>query len=108
MGELATVAWSSAASFRGSDKRGGANGARIALEAQRSWVCNKPELLNALAALASRAESGLSLADMIVFAGTVAVESAAAAAGVTIEAWLHPGRADASQRANRCRDLWRS
>ena len=98
---LVRTAWASAASFRGTDKRGGANGARIRLEPQRSWAVNDPtslaETLEALERL--RADSGVavSLADLIVLAGTVAVESAAKDAGFPTTVSFSPGRVDATQ-----------
>ncbi|GAB95923.1 catalase-peroxidase [Kineosphaera limosa] len=102
--QLVKTAWASAGSFRGSDKRGGANGGRVRLEPQRSWAVNDPaELATALEALEGIAsafnESGtqISLADLIVFAGGVGVEEAAKAAGHTVTVPFSPGRTDASQ-----------
>ena len=102
--QLVRTAWASASTFRGSDKRGGANGARIRLEPQRSWAVNEPaELASVLATLeglrgaAAAAGTRISLADMIVLAGGVGVEQAARAAGYAIEVPFAPGRADASQ-----------
>jgi len=99
--QLVSTAWAAASSFRGSDKRGGANGARIRLEPQRSWEVNEPEKLAlALKKLEEvRAASGLevSLADLIVLAGGVGVELAAKAAGFDITAPFTPGRVDATQ-----------
>ena len=98
--------WASAASFRGTDKRGGANGARIRLEPQRNWEVNEPaELGKALAALAKVQEefnkqSGgkrVSLADVIVLGGCAAVEQAAMRAGHDVKVPFTPGRMDASQ-----------
>ena len=96
--ELVTTAWDSARTFRGSDKRGGANGARIRLEPQRSWVGNEPERLNkVLSKLEDIANKfNISLADAIVLAGNVGVENAAKQAGVTIEVPFAPGRGDAT------------
>ena len=104
--QLVATAWASASTFRGTDKRGGANGARIRLEPQRSWPVNDPaQLEQVLAALeAIQAEFNnahecgkvLSLADLIVLAGGAAVEQAAAGAGVDIEVPFTPGRTDAS------------
>ena len=95
--ELVATAWDSARTFRGSDLRGGANGARIRLAPQRDWEGNEPErlqrVLGVLEPLA--AESGASLADTIVLAGSVGVEQAARAAGVDIEVPFAPGRGDA-------------
>jgi len=105
--ELVATAWGSAATYRGSDMRGGANGARIRLEPQKDWEVNQPaELTKVLEALESiqkafndAAGGGkkVSLADMIVLGGSAAVEQAAKAAGQTIEVPFTPGRSDASQ-----------
>ncbi|MDN6352669.1 MAG: catalase/peroxidase HPI [Corynebacterium sp.] len=108
--QLVKTAWASISSYRGSDKRGGANGARIRLEPQRSWEANEPkELDRVLSALediqkevnAEFSESGsgkhLSLADLIVLAGNAAIEQAAAAGGHTVAVPFTPGRVDASQ-----------
>ncbi|WP_042421940.1 catalase/peroxidase HPI [Streptacidiphilus anmyonensis] len=105
--ELVSTAWASASSFRGSDKRGGANGARIRLQPQAGWEVNDPDqLAQVLRTLegvqqAFNAElSGgkhVSLADVIVLAGGVGVEQAAKAAGVTVEVPFTPGRGDATQ-----------
>ena len=97
--ELVTTAWDSARTFRGSDLRGGANGARIRLEPQRSWVGNEPERLNKVLAVLEpiAAEVGASVADIIVLAGGVGVEKAAKAAGFNIEVPFAPGRGDATQ-----------
>ena len=99
IGELVATAWDSARTFRGSDMRGGANGARIRLEPQRSWAGNEPERLNkVLAVLESiAAEVGASVADIIVLAGNVGVEHAAKAAGVSVNVPFTPGRGDATQ-----------
>ena len=104
--ELVSTAWASASSFRGSDKRGGANGARIRLAPQKDWDVNEPEkLAKVLATLEgiqkafNAAVSGgkkVSLADLIVLAGGAAVEQAAKAAGHAIEVPFTPGRTDAS------------
>lgn len=103
--ELVYTAWSSASTFRGSDKRGGANGSRIRLEPQRSWEVNEPEQLQrVLGALEeikydfdSKARRGkrISLADLIVLAGGVAVEEAARDGGVPVSVQFVPGRMDA-------------
>lgn len=97
--ELVATAWDSARTFRGSDKRGGANGARIRLAPQNTWEGNEPErlakVLNVLEAIAE--ESGVSVADVIVLAGNLGVEQAAKAAGVNITVPFAPGRGDASQ-----------
>ena len=104
--DLVFVAWSSASTFRGSDNRGGANGARIQLDPMRSWECNNPDRLGrVLAGLkeiqdsfnASNAPTQISLADLIVLAGNHAVEQAAAKAGVTVDVPFTPGRTDATQ-----------
>jgi len=105
--QLVSTAWASASSFRGSDKRGGANGARIRLEPQSGWEVNNPdELATVLRTLEgiqeafNAAQTGgkqVSLADLIVLAGTAAVESAAKSAGYDVEVPFTPGRTDASQ-----------
>ncbi|MGQ4715713.1 catalase/peroxidase HPI [Streptomyces anulatus] len=103
--QLVSAAWASAASFRGSDKRGGANGARVRLEPQRGWEANDPdELAQVLRALEGVQESfnakggkQVSLADLIVLAGNAAVEQAAEDAGVEVEVPFTPGRVDATQ-----------
>ncbi len=104
---LVTTAWASAATYRGTDRRGGANGARIRLAPQRDWVVNEPaELASALAALEvvqrdfndrQRGSTRVSLADLIVLGGCAAIERAAAAAGVDIVVPFTPGRTDATQ-----------
>ena len=97
--EMIATAWDSARTFRGSDMRGGANGARIRLEPQRSWAGNEPERLNrVLAVLEPIAEEfGISVADVIVLAGSVGVEAAVKAAGFDVEVPFAPGRGDASE-----------
>ena len=105
--ERVKTAWASAATFRHSDKRGGANGARIRLEPQRSWEVNEPEQLETVLAAyeAIQAEFNdareddvrVSLADLIVLGGNLAVEQAAAAAGYDIDIPFEPGRTDATQ-----------
>lgn len=105
--QLVKTAWASASSFRGTDKRGGANGARVRLEPQRSWETNEPaELAKALPVLEqiqqdfnASAAGGkkISLADLIVLAGSAAVEKAARDAGYEIDVHFAPGRTDASQ-----------
>lgn len=98
--QLVSTAWASASTFRGGDKRGGANGARIRLAPQKGWEVNTPdELATTLARLeAIRQASGkLSLADVIVLAGGVGVQQAARAAGIAIEVPFAPGRVDATQ-----------
>jgi catalase-peroxidase len=95
--ELVGVAWASASTFRGSDKRGGANGARIRLAPQKDWEVNKP-VANALAKLEAiqKASGKASLADVIVLAGSVGVEKAAKAAGLDVTVPFAPGRVDAT------------
>jgi catalase-peroxidase len=97
--QLVKAAWASASTFRGSDKRGGANGARIRLEPQRDWEVNDPaELATVLAALEEiRAASAkpVSLADLIVLGGSAAIELAAKKGGVDVEVAFTPGRVDA-------------
>ena len=97
-GDLVSTAWDSARTFRGSDMRGGANGARIRLAPMKNWEANEPERLNkVLSTLVPLAkESGASIADVIVLAGNVGVEQAAKAAGCEIEVPFTPGRGDAS------------
>jgi catalase-peroxidase len=105
--QLVSTAWASAASFRGTDKRGGANGARVRLEPQRSWEANEPaELATVLQTLEeiqrdfNAAQSGgtkVSLADLIVLAGCAGVEQAARSAGYDVTVPFVPGRTDASQ-----------
>ena len=97
--DLVSTAWDSARTFRGSDLRGGANGARIALQPQRNWVGNEQDRLNrVLAVLEPLAKAaGASLADTIILAGTVGVENAARAAGVSVKVPFAPGRGDATQ-----------
>ncbi len=99
--QLVSTAWASASTFRGSDKRGGANGGRIRLAPQKDWEVNQPaELRNVLGKLeAIQKESGkkISLADLIVLGGCAAVEKAAKDAGIDVKVPFTPGRADASQ-----------
>ncbi len=97
--QLVSTAWKAAATFRSSDKRGGANGGRIRLEPQVSWKVNQPaELKPVIAELEKIAEqSGVSFADVVVLAGGVGVEQAARAAGVDVEVPFTPGRVDATQ-----------
>ncbi len=98
IGEMVATAWDSARTFRGSDLRGGANGARIRLAPQKDWAGNEPaRLTKVLAALeAIAAESGASVADVIVLAGNVGIEQAAKAAGFDITLPFSPGRGDAT------------
>jgi catalase-peroxidase len=99
--DLVTTAWDSARTYRGSDMRGGANGARIRLAPQKDWEGNEPErLARVLAVLEGIAkDAGVSVADVIVLAGNVGVEQAAKAAGVSVTVPFAPGRGDASQEA---------
>ena len=104
---LAKTAWASASTYRDSDKRGGANGARIRLEPQRNWAVNEPEQLSTVLETleeiqqefnASRTDgTRVSLADLIVLGGNVAVEQAASDAGYDVEVPFEPGRTDATQ-----------
>ena len=102
--QLVTTAWASASTFRGSDKRGGANGARIRLAPQKSWEVNQPaELAKVLKVLEkiqkdfSKGKKKVSLADLIVLGGCAAVEAAAKKAGQKVKVPFSPGRTDASQ-----------
>ncbi|MCU0271732.1 MAG: catalase/peroxidase HPI [Acidimicrobiales bacterium] len=104
--DLVFVAWASASSFRGTDKRGGANGARIRLEPQRSWAVNEPERLGRVLSVLEGLRTDLareagapriSLADLIVLGGCAAVERAARDGGVEVTVPFAPGRTDATQ-----------
>lgn len=105
--ELVSTAWSSASTFRGSDKRGGANGARIRLSPQKDWAINEAEKLKRVVSTLekiqdefNKAQSGIkqvSIADLIVLGGSVAVEEAAKKAGNSITVEFKPGRSDATQ-----------
>ncbi|WZH37177.1 MAG: catalase/peroxidase HPI [Microbacterium enclense] len=105
--QLVTTTWAAASTFRGSDKRGGVNGARIRLEPQKSWTVNNPEQLasvlqvleNVKAEFDAQAADGkkVSIADLLVLAGNAGVEQAARAGGVEVEVPFTPGRTDASQ-----------
>ena len=99
--ELVRVAWASASTFRASDMRGGADGARIALEPQKNWKVNDPEeltkVLQTLRKIQSDYNKKISLADLIVLGGTAAIEQAAEDAGYKIKAPFVPGRADTTQ-----------
>lgn len=97
--ERVATAWDSARTFRGSDFRGGANGARIRLAPQKDWAGNEPERLARVLPVYERiaAETGASIADVIVLAGSMAVEEAARAAGYPVEVPFAPGRGDATQ-----------
>lgn len=106
--ELVRVAWASAASYRDSDMRGGANGARIALAPQKSWAVNNPEELEKVLAVLKKIQSDtneklssrkkVSLADVIVLGGAAAIEKAAKDAGYKVSVPFTPGRADATQQ----------
>ena len=103
--QLVLTAWASASTFRGTDKRGGANGARIALEPQRNWEANNPKELAKVLEILKKIQTNfnkatkknLSLADLIVIAGNAAVEKAAKKAGVKVTVPFAPGRTDATQ-----------
>jgi catalase-peroxidase len=104
VGQLVNTAWASAATYRGTDKRGGANGARIRLAPQKNWEANNPaelaKVLSALEAIQAEFNKGsrkISMADLIVLAGCAAVEKAAKDAGVAVEVPFTPGRTDATQ-----------
>ena len=104
-GELVSTAWASASTFRGSDKRGGANGARVRLAPQKDWAANQPQQLSKVLAALEKIQAGftgdggaqVSLADLIVLAGNVGVEQAAKAGGHEVSVPFNPGRTDASQ-----------
>ena len=98
VGEMVATAWDSARTFRGSDMRGGANGARIRLAPQKGWEGNEPKrLVKVLAVLEPiAAETGASIADIIVLAGNVGIEQAAKAAGFNVTVFFAPGRGDAA------------
>ena len=105
--ELVSTAWASASTYRGSDKRGGANGARVRLAPQKDWEANQPAqlakvlaVLEGIQATFNSAQAGgkqVSMADLIVLAGAAAVEAAARAAGQAVEVPFTPGRSDATQ-----------
>jgi catalase-peroxidase len=99
IGEMVATAWDSARTFRGSDMRGGANGARIRLAPQNDWEGNEPKRLARVLKVLERiaADTGASVADVIVLAGNVGIEQAAKAAGHEITVPFSPGRGDASQ-----------
>jgi len=104
-GELVSTAWASASTFRGSDKRGGANGARVRLAPQKDWAVNQPQQLGKVLAALEKIQAGftgdggaqVSLADLLVLAGNVGVEQAARAGGHEVSVPFNPGRTDASQ-----------
>ncbi len=104
--DMVTVAWASASTFRGSDRRGGANGARIRLEPQRNWEVNNPMQLNRVLPVLEKIQANfnsknkdkkVSLADLIVLAGNTGVEQAAKNSGYTVDVPFTPGRMDALQ-----------
>src|SRR6185436_18820884 len=99
--QLVSTAWASASTFRGSDKRGGANGARVRLAPQKDWEVNQPAqlktVLQKLEAIGKETGKKVSLADLIVLGGSAAVEKAAKDAGVDVKVPVTPGRMDASQ-----------
>ena len=104
--DMVSVAWASASTYRGSDRRGGANGARIRLEPQRSWEVNNPTQLNRVLSVLEKVQADfnakskdkkVSLADLIVLAGNTGVEQAAKNAGYSVQVPFTPGRMDASQ-----------
>jgi len=102
--ELVSTAWASASTYRGSDKRGGANGARVALEPQISWDVNDPSQINKVIKTLEKIKNkfdnkkkSVSLADLIVLGGNVGIEMAAKKAGVNIDVPFYPGRGDATQ-----------
>ncbi len=104
--ELVSTAWASASTFRGSDNRGGANGSRIRLSPQRNWKVNQPERLNKVLKVLEKIQSdfnsrnknkAVSMADLIVLGGCVAVEDAARKSGTSVRVPFEPGRMDASQ-----------
>jgi catalase-peroxidase len=98
---LVSTAWASASTFRGSDKRGGANGARLRLAPQKDWDVNQPEqlqnVLSALEAIQANFKKPVSMADLIVLGGAAAIETAAKAAGHSVSVPFTPGRGDATQ-----------
>lgn len=103
--QLVTTAWASASTFRGTDKRGGANGARIRLEPQRSWAVNNPKQLDKVIKTLEKIQKDfnkgskhISLADLIVLAGSAAIEEASKKAGHKVNVPFEPGRTDANQK----------
>ncbi len=102
--ELVSTAWASASTYRGSDKRGGANGARVSLEPQISWDVNDPKQINKVIKTLKKIKNkfdnkkkSVSLADLIVLGGNVGIEMAAKKAGVNVDVPFYPGRGDATQ-----------
>lgn len=99
IGDMVTTAWDSARTYRGSDKRGGANGARIRLSPQKDWAGNEPHRLARVLSVYEKIskDSGVSIADIIVLAGNIGIEQAAKAGGFEIKVPFTPGRGDATQ-----------
>jgi catalase-peroxidase len=99
--EMVTTAWASAATYRGSDHRGGANGGRLRLAPQKDWAVNEPaklaRVLTVYEGVRAASETNVSIADLIVLGGSVGVEQAAKAAGYAVEVPFTPGRTDAAQ-----------
>ena len=99
--QLVSTAWKSASSFRGSDKRGGANGGRIRLQPQAGWESNEPDelaqVVRKLEEIQKSSSTGVSFADLVVLGGVAAIEKAAKDAGVTVTVPFSPGRGDATQ-----------
>ena len=108
--ELVSAAWASASTFRGGDKRGGANGARVRLEPQRNWEVNNPfqlsKVITTLEGIAKDFGKPVSVADMIVLGGCAAVEKAAKDAGFNVTVPFKPGRGDASQEQTDIEAMW--
>ena len=101
MPQLVSTAWKAAASFRGSDKRGGANGGRIRLQPQLGWEANEPDelaqVIRKLEEIQKSSGTSVSFADLVVLGGVAAVEKAAKDAGFDVEVPFTPGRGDATQ-----------
>ena len=108
--ELVSAAWASASTFRGGDKRGGANGARVRLEPQRNWEVNNPfqlsKVITTLEGIAKDSGRAVSTADMLVLGGCAAVEKAAKDAGVDVTVPFSPGRGDATQEQTDVEAMW--
>ena len=105
VGQLVKTAWASASTYRKSDHRGGANGARIRLAPQKDWEVNEPDELAKVLAKLDELRGSMSMADAIVLGGTAAVEKAAKDAGFDVEVPFIGGRGDASAGADRRRKL---
>ena len=105
VGDMVSTAWDSARTFRGSDKRGGANGARIRLAPQKDWEGNEPKRLAKVLKVYEKiaAKTGASVADVIVLAGNVGIEQAAKAAGVKVTVRLRAGPGRRQPGHDRCR-----